>query len=178
MKITQTIILAATLLLVAGCANNERQQVGYYDFEYKNSRGGINQYNHNTYTRSTASSSTVITQNVRADDAIVWDVRQSLQQNPEIVFVVPNMQISANNGTLLLSGPVQSEEQRRQIEVIARRTSGVVAINDQLQVSRPSHGGSFSNGQNAQTQGPESNGISSDTNNVENAGTLNPAFEQ
>lgn len=48
--------------------------------------------------------------------------------------MVPNIQITANNGAVMLSGTIQSEEQKRQIGDIAQQSTGVVAVNNQLQV--------------------------------------------
>jgi hypothetical protein len=81
-----------------------------------------------------------------SDNAIVGQVRESLQRDPEIALIVPNVQISANNGAILLNGIVQSDGQRRQIEALAKGVSGVVVVNDQLKVIKD-QGSSRSNSQ-------------------------------
>jgi hypothetical protein len=57
-----------------------------------------------------------------------------LRRDAEIAPIVPNLKITANNGAVILSGSVQSEEQKRQIEAIAQQATGVRAINNQLHI--------------------------------------------
>jgi hypothetical protein len=59
-------------------------------------------------------------------------VRESLRRNVEIAPMVPNIQINANNGAVILSGWVQSVEQKHQVGAIARNVAGVVVVNNQL----------------------------------------------
>src|SRR5262249_19541716 len=49
--------------------------------------------------------------------------------------VVPNVQMTVQNGTLTLSGSVPSEQEKTRIETIAKGVPGVVNVNNQLQVS-------------------------------------------
>lgn len=114
----------------------------------------------------------------QSDNDIVAQVREDLQKDPEIAFIVPNLQITANNGALILSGSVQSEEQKRQILARVQKISGVATVNNQLTViSNP-------NGQNnlnptGSSSGMErlykdsANGQDNSTNNV-----LNPTSRE
>ena len=88
-----------------------------------------------------------------SDEAVVAQVRESLRQDPEIALIVPNIQISARNGAVILSGSVQSEEQRRQIFSRVQNITGVVAVNNQLNVMAGVNGQN-QNGQNVNAQNP------------------------
>jgi len=70
----------------------------------------------------------------QSDNTVVAQVREALERDPEIAFVVPNIQISAKNGAIILDGHVQSEEQKRQILSRVRQVTGVVTVNNQLNV--------------------------------------------
>jgi osmotically-inducible protein OsmY len=51
--------------------------------------------------------------------------------------VTPTLDISAQNGAIMLSGSVPTESQRQMIHSIARNTTGVLAVNDQMKVVPP-----------------------------------------
>jgi hypothetical protein len=61
-------------------------------------------------------------------------VIQSLQKDPELAAVWPNIQVNANNGTVVLNGSIENEEQRQQIKSVVSSTRGVGGIDDQLQL--------------------------------------------
>ncbi len=82
-----------------------------------------------------------------SDYAVVSQVRESLRQDPEIAPVVSSLQISAHNGAILLIGSVQSEEQKHRIYSKVLGVTGVVAVNNQLNVMA---GGPNANGANPQ----------------------------
>jgi hypothetical protein len=131
MKITQTIALASAAILVAGCAHEKHE--AQYDESIaphatQSSQDNSGQYNtyRNSSTVSTAS---------KSDDALVAEVRQSLQQDPQIAPLLSGIQITADKGMVVLSGSVQSAEQKRQIESIVAGASGVDIVDDQLHVS-------------------------------------------
>ena len=96
---------------------------------------------------------------VESDNAIVAQVRESLRRDPEIALIVPNLQITANNGAIILNGHVQSEEQKRQIFSKVQGITGVVAVNNQLNVIAGSNGQN-SNEQNATAQNPNGSQLS------------------
>jgi hypothetical protein len=148
MKITPATTVISALLFAAGCSS-EQHQARYDDSvspdyssgrmsEYNPSR---NENNSSPPAASTRASSAMISGNIsgpksdsESDNVIVAEVRESLRRNEEIAPIVPNLQISANNGSILLNGSVQSEEQKRQIGVITQQTVGVVTVNNQLKV--------------------------------------------
>ena len=93
-----------------------------------------------------------------------------LQRDPEIALIAPNIQIVANRGAVELDGTVQSDEQKRQVEDIAKNATGVVAVNNQLKIisSQPPTG--VDNSSNTPLNPTGSADMDSSTNNL-----LNPA---
>lgn len=164
MKIKPAITMASALLLAAGCAHEEPHYAQYDDSMAPSfSSGRMSDYNSVRSSDSTGvigntdvsgrfmaggavgespspshgpgySVEGQAGSQAQSDNVIVAQVRESLQRDPEIALIVPNIQIGANNGAVVLDGSVQSEEQRRQIGLLARRASGVVAVNNQLKV--------------------------------------------
>lgn len=145
MRIPQTLAMAYAVLLAAGCAREQQNAKYDENISPTYSAGRMIEYDHardkvssssSTHGAAAASDERSGTQ---SDNSIVASVRELLRQNVEIAPIVPNIQISANNGAVVLSGSVQSGEQKRQIESIAQQAIGVVAINNRLQVlSTPS----------------------------------------
>jgi osmotically-inducible protein OsmY len=62
-------------------------------------------------------------------------VGEHLQRYNDLAMSARNVQISARDGALTLSGVVQSERDRQMIADIARNTSGVAHVNNQLRVA-------------------------------------------
>jgi len=90
------------------------------------------------------------------------------------------MNISAQNGAVSLSGAVPTESQRKMIHSIARNTTGVVAINDQLEVVPPQPSPTY--GQSAPSYGqPAPSAVPSDqalANQVQQALYSHPTASQ
>jgi osmotically-inducible protein OsmY len=63
-----------------------------------------------------------------------------LDRYGDLAAAEPGLSVSARDGTVTLSGPVQSEKDREMIDTLARNTAGVVAVNDQLRVMYPPTG--------------------------------------
>lgn len=199
MKMTHTIALASALMLAAGCAH-EKYHAQYDENISPYASDGSPRYNASGGSYSEGGVSAVVNTSQssaqagvtadakstqpesRSDDAITTQVRESLQRDPEIAPIVPNIQISANNGTVVISGSVQSEAQKRQIESIVHNSGGVVTVKNQLQVSSGGQNGEETPSAN---QGSESGGAmgqtsrsneqksiySGSTNNVQNQST-------
>jgi osmotically-inducible protein OsmY len=119
------------------------------DGNYSGTVGADGTYTPYANSDSTAATSAYAGGAGASDETIVSEVRESLRQDPEIALIMPNIQISAHDGAIILSGPVQSEEQKRQIFSRVQGISGVVTVNNQLNVTV---GGS--NAQNSKTQDP------------------------
>jgi hypothetical protein len=82
-------------------------------------------------------------------------VNESLRQDPEIAVIAPNIQVSVNNGAVVLNGHCQSEEQKRQILARVQKVTGVATVNNQLTVM------AGPNGQNSNGLTPTGNSDSS-----------------
>jgi len=134
MKMTHAITIASTVLLAVGCAHEERSA---RTNETVSPGYGYSAPANGTYSSSPArdsGTSSLTGSTSESDNSIVAQVRENLQNDPEIAFVVPNIQITANNGAIILSGSVQSEEQKRQILSRVQKVAGVVTVNNQLNV--------------------------------------------
>jgi len=95
-----------------------------------NSSSTVNQYSPST----TSQSSTSVTAS-GGDQVLITQIRQSLNNNPNLVEVVPNIQVTAQNGTVILNGTVPNEQQKQAVETLVKSTAGVVNVNNQLQVN-------------------------------------------
>ena len=104
MKILKELALLASLTLAGGCAHT-----GHYAGTGRD------------YTQ------------VDLDRNLEKNVRAQLDQYGRLGAAAANVQISAQNGTVTISGPVPSEQDRQMIDTLARNTSGVVSVNDQMQ---------------------------------------------
>lgn len=69
---------------------------------------------------------------VDPDQTLERRLRAELQRDPAQASAAPHVLISAQNGTVTLSGAVPNEQTRREIDAIVRNTSGVEVVNDQL----------------------------------------------
>ncbi|HTL59209.1 MAG TPA: BON domain-containing protein [Candidatus Limnocylindrales bacterium] len=105
MRISNCLLLIVSIIFAAGCAD----------------RGGYAGHPPRYYGL------------VDTDQALERKLRAQLSSNAELSSTAPDVLISAQNGTVTLSGNVPSEQVRRQIDDIVRNTSGVDAVNDQLQ---------------------------------------------
>lgn len=152
MKIAKMVALASAGILAAGCAHEEHH--AQYDESVTPNANQSSRYNSSQSSGTTAGSS------AEADNKLASQVRQSLQQDPQIAPIVSNMQITANNGMVVISGTVQSGEQKRRIESIIVDNPDVAILDDQLRLSagamsptsRPGSGSS--NYQNGKTGDP------------------------
>jgi osmotically-inducible protein OsmY len=104
MKMIQNLGLVASLAVAGGCAHP-----------------GYNSANGRYYGQ------------VDLDRSLEQSVRTQLNQYGQLAADAGNVQVSAQNGTVTLSGPVPSEQDRQMIDALARNTSGVTSVIDQMQ---------------------------------------------
>jgi osmotically-inducible protein OsmY len=69
------------------------------------------------------------------DRALEAQLRQIITNNEILNRSAPNIFVNANNGTVTLTGAVQTEEQKRLLNTLAINTQGVDRVIDQLQVA-------------------------------------------
>lgn len=75
-----------------------------------------------------------------SDVALETNIRAELSRYGDLATVAPYVQVGAQNGTVTLTGSVPNEQDRQMIDAMVRNTSGVVALNDQMQVGYPPTG--------------------------------------
>jgi osmotically-inducible protein OsmY len=68
-----------------------------------------------------------------SDQMIVQQVRQTLQSDSTLAPVLPQVQITISSGTAILSGQVNDEQQKQQVESAVKKATGVTSVNNQLQ---------------------------------------------
>ena len=146
MKTAYIVTMASALLLAAGCAHEEHtartgENTTAPIYTFYSGQTEDNVQNTSSSLSATANPGTAAyagqaaaVPDRQSDNVIVAQVRETLLRDPEIAFVVPNLQITANNGAIILNGSVQSEEQRRQVLAKVRDIPGVVNVNNQLNV--------------------------------------------
>jgi len=176
MKFTGTITIVS-LLLAAGCSHHERlasneYSPGYSGGSYSSSDTSsgstsgdrsLNQYSQSSrssyqpsasssgsYNSGSANYSSTTLQGGETDAALTTQIRQQISSDPSFMTIAPNLQVTVENGTVTLGGNVPNDQDKRRIESLVRRTSGVTTINNQLQIStQTSQGGATSPGGSA-----------------------------
>jgi osmotically-inducible protein OsmY len=129
MKIGKHFGIISALVLVAGCSRHEQAHYTDYGTAYSSTPT----YQQPTTTTSSASTSPQSTNDT--DRTLVSQVQQSLRQDNTLAPLMPGIQVSAQNGSVTLSGNVSSEQEKQRIESMVKSTSGVVSVNNQLQVA-------------------------------------------
>lgn len=142
MNISRTIALASAALFAAGCAH-EGRQARYDETLFPHSEAEASGERENGIPSSSAAAPVnsggmdanagPVKSRSESDNAIVSAVREALRRNAEFSPIMPDIQITANNGAVLLNGWVQSPAQKGQIGAIAQQANGVIAVNNQLQ---------------------------------------------
>jgi trimeric autotransporter adhesin len=150
MKLAKYFAVTSSLLLIAGCSHKEQHQARYSEFPAYGGSSTTSASSSSTYqtgtgtsssaqqpTSSSTASSTSPTQGgqTQGDRALVAQVQQNLSQDTTLATIAPALQISAQNGTVTLSGNVSSEQEKQRIETAVKGTGGVASVNNQLQVS-------------------------------------------
>ncbi len=77
---------------------------------------------------------------VDLDRALENRLRSEFNQYGQLGSAAANVQVSVQNGTVTLSGPVPTEQDRQMIDALARNTSGVASVIDQMQPNLPPTG--------------------------------------
>ena len=87
---------------------------------------------------SGAPSSSSGVQTSATDQALAQRVTSSLREDTALAAVVPNVTVSANNGTVTLQGSVNNQQQRTDIEAKVRGITGVTQVINNLEISSAS----------------------------------------
>ena len=81
-------------------------------------------------------------------------MQAELNKDATLAAIVPTIQITAQNGTVTLSGKVPSEQEKQKIEAAVKSAGNVVSVNNQLQVSSSSSTSTTSSQSSAITPAP------------------------
>jgi len=156
MKTAYKLTIVSSLFLAAGCsawherhAKNEQRNEQFTSYSDAGASTTSDTNVSSNFQPSTSQSTTSgritgITPQTQtfgqtgADNGVVQQVQQQLTQDPSLAALVPNLQISFQNGTMILAGNVPSEQEKTKIETIVKSTTGVINVNNQLQVSSQS----------------------------------------
>jgi len=125
MKISSKLSIVASVLLTAGCAHQERQ-APYSEGNPSSSY---------VATPTTSGSASTSQFQGTSDQTLVRQVQDSLNKNSTLATIAPRIEVTAQNGTVTLSGSVPSDQDKQRIETMVKSTAGVVSVNNQLQVS-------------------------------------------
>ncbi len=71
------------------------------------------------------------------DTQLANAIHQQLQNDSSVASFASNIRVSAQQGTVMLSGYVPSDQARQQVDSIVRNVNGVTTVMDQLQVNPP-----------------------------------------
>src|SRR5216684_775704 len=139
MKTAYKLTIVSSLLLAAGCS-------AWHERHAKNEQNNeqFSNFQPSTTQNTTSGTSTAATPQTQAfgqtggQNEVVTQVQKQLTQDPSLAPLVPSLQISFQNGTVILAGNVPSEQEKNKIETIVKSTTGVANVNNQLQVSSQS----------------------------------------
>jgi osmotically-inducible protein OsmY len=127
------------LMLVTSCSTNERQ-TGYgnertYSGPVSPPAGTISYPRTEPPLNPSYPTGPVMTQ---ADLALANAVRDQFNRYGDLASAAQNIQVTARNGAVTLTGNVSGQRDRQLIDTVTRNTPGVVSVNDRLQLSAAS----------------------------------------
>jgi osmotically-inducible protein OsmY len=127
-------IVSSAIILAAGCSSNQERRASYSESGSSPAYSGAT--SDERVTSSSIAARTAGQEGPSESDRTLTTQVQALLKNEGTVAVIaPNLQIMAQNGTVTLSGSVKSDQEKQRMESTIRSISGVVSVNNQLQVS-------------------------------------------
>jgi len=141
------LIMACSMLAIAGCSTFHERHAAYDNQNRYSSGYGLGKDTSTSNYQPGVSATTpspapgIVAQppaQPTDNNYLVTKVQQQLKSDPALTALVPDLQIIAQNGTLTLAGKVPSEQEKQKIETTVKSTSGVVSVNNQLQISAQS----------------------------------------
>ena len=69
-----------------------------------------------------------------SDRAIIRQIRQAWNQNYDLSLAATGIKIVADNGRVIISGAVATEQEKERLEALAQKVTGLVSVQDQLAV--------------------------------------------
>src|SRR6266567_1746833 len=109
MKISSKLTIVLSVLLTAGCAHQERQ--AQYNEGYPSS-GYVATPTTSGSTSTGQFQGTSQFQNQGSDQTLVRQVQDSLNKDTALATIAPRIEVTAQNGTVTLSGSVPSDQDK------------------------------------------------------------------
>jgi osmotically-inducible protein OsmY len=134
MRISSVLGIVSCLILGTGCETTERQAAYTSTPVYGGDVISSGPYGATMVVPGMPKSQ------IEADRDLENTLRSQLTRYGDLATTTPDVHIYAQNGTVTLSGTVPSQREREMIESLVRNQTGVVAVNDQLQVGYPPTG--------------------------------------
>jgi osmotically-inducible protein OsmY len=138
MKTRTKLAFVPVLLLAAGCAYNPpaRHTAVYRDdltplTGYNPPAEQVQVYDARTGTTLSAAAA------AQLDQDLVTSVRHEFDRYGALSGMLPNIDVTANSGTVTLSGSVPGEREKQMIDAMVRNTPGVVSLNNYLRIADP-----------------------------------------
>ena len=141
MKIVHKLTMVSSLLLIAGCSSWRDRHAQNDNYRYSSANyGAYGNAGGSSTSGSTASSGSFesSSRSFQPETSSGTSSQTGTQSSGDTTPLVPGLQITAQNGTLTISGTVSSEQEKQNIETIAKSAAGVASVNNQLQVSNQS----------------------------------------
>lgn len=131
MTITRILAFSAPALLAVACSTYSTQR------PYGSTAGANDVISSQPYggTSSASAPSSSASAPYTSDESLARAIRAAWNQDPGLRNIVPQVQVSANNGVITLNGAVPSAEVRNSLVSLARNTPGVLGVTDQLNLT-------------------------------------------
>jgi len=131
MTVTTKLAIVCSLLVAAGCTHSNKQT----KYGSSGTYSGTPYYGNATTQPIPESSVSGTTGSGTFESPVAAQVKQTLTADPTLALVAPQIQIKDENGKVTLMGTVANEQQKQIIETLAKSTTGVTSVDNQLQVS-------------------------------------------
>ena len=124
--------LTGSLMLTAGTVQAERNAAIYLaaDSALENTEINVRDKDNATLTPEDQ-------KETESDIKITADIRQAIIKNKSLSVDAQNVKIITRNGVVTLRGPVASEAESMKLQKIAKKTRGVVRVDNQLENKAP-----------------------------------------
>jgi len=124
--------LTGSLMLTAGIVQAEQNAAIYLaaDSALENTEINVRDKGNTTLTPEDQKEN-------ESDIKITADIRQAIIKNKSLSVNAQNVKIITRNGVVTLRGPVASEAESMKLQKIAKKTRGVVRVDNQLENKAP-----------------------------------------
>lgn len=135
----QKLIVVSLVLVAAGCAHHEKEHFSQTYYSPASGSGSTADSANNTAASTNQAGATYQANSSSSfsssDQTLSTQLQQSLSKDPTLAAIAPQIQVTVQGGAVTLNGTVPSEQEKQAIEATAKSTTGVVNVNNQLQVA-------------------------------------------